>query len=181
VTHVEPLAPESITDPELRELIARCEQLGVPDALFPRILAHVPAYAKAVLRAMLMSHAEGNVDHRLKEIVRVQLARFAGDPYFSRLRSRRALEAGLDEAAIDAGSGDYDDDPRFTEAEKLALRYADQMYLDPGKVDAAFYGELKKHYSEAQIMELGAFIALHYGMQVFMRTLGATPPGARRG
>jgi alkylhydroperoxidase family enzyme len=179
VTHVVPLAPEKITDPELRELIARCEELGVPDALFPRILARVPTYAKALLRAMLMSHTEGNVDHRLKEIIRVQLARFAGDPYFSRLRSRRALAAGLDEAAIDAGSGDYDDDARFTEAEKLALRYADQMYLDPGKVDAALYAELKKHYSEAQIMELGAFIALHYGMQVFMRTLGAAEPGSR--
>ena len=176
---IDPVPRESITDPELAELIGRCEKLGVPDALFPLILARVPAYAKAILRAMLMSHAEGNVDHKLKEIARVQLARVAGDRYFSALRSRRAREAGLDEATIDAGSGDYDDDPRFTEAEKLALRYADQMYLDPGKVDAAFYDELKQHYSEAQIMELGAFIALHYGMQVFMRTLVASEPGAR--
>lgn len=173
--HIEPLAREAIADPELRELIERCERLGVPDALFPRILARMPDYAKSILRAMLMSHEAGNVDHRLKEIVRVQLARFAGDRYFSALRSTKAREAGLDEATIDAGSGDYDDDPRFTEAEKLALRYSDQMYLDPGKVDAAFYEELKKHYSEAQIMELGAFVALHYGMQLFMRTLDASP------
>ncbi len=177
--HVEPVAPEAIADPELRELIERCERLGVPDALFPRILARMPDYAKSILRAMLMSHEAGNVDHKLKEVVRVQLARFAGDRYFSALRSKRAHEAGLDEATIDAGSGDYDDDPRFTEAEKLALRYADQMYLDPGKIDAAFYDELKKHYTEAQIMELGAFIALHYGMQVFMRTLDATPLDGR--
>jgi len=178
MSRIEPLGREAITDPELRALVERCERLGVPDALFPLILARVPDYAKAILRAMLMSHESGNVDHRLKEIVRVQLARFAGDRYFSGLRSRRAREAGLDEATIDAGSGDYDDDPRFTEAEKLALRYSDQMYLDPGKVDAAFYDELKKHYSEAQIMELGAFIALHYGMQVFMRTLDAAPLAA---
>ena len=175
MSRIAPVAREAITDPELAELVARCEQLGVPDALFPLILARVPSYAKAILRAMLMSHAEGNVDHKLKEIARVQLARFAGDPYFSALRSQRARAAGLDEATIDAGSGDYDDDPRFTEAEKVALRYADQMYLDPGKVDAAFYDELKKHYTEAQIMELGAFIALHYGMQAFMRTLDAAP------
>jgi len=174
---IEPLKREAITDPELRELIERCERLGVPDALFPRILARMPDYAKAILRALLMSHESGDVNHRLKEIVRVQLARFAGDRYFS-VRSTRARAAGLDEATIDAGSGDYDDDPRFTEAEKLALRYSDQMYLDPGKVDAAFYDELKKHYSEAQIMELGAFIALHYGMQVFMRTLDAAPLAA---
>ena len=53
-----------------------------------------------------------------------------------------------------------------------------RMYLDPQKVDAAFYDEMKRHYSEAQIMELGGFIAFHYGMQVFMRTLDARPLAA---
>jgi EAL domain-containing protein (putative c-di-GMP-specific phosphodiesterase class I) len=45
------------------------------------------------------------------------------------------------------------------------------MYLDSQKVDKAFYDEMKKHYSDAQIMELGAFMVHQYGMQVFMRTL----------
>ena len=49
------------------------------------------------------------------------------------------------------------------------------MYREPGKLNAEFYDEGKRHYSEAQIMELGGFIALHYGLQVFMRTLGAFP------
>ena len=173
--HIEPLEQSQISDPELLALMARAEALGVPDALFTRIVARVPSYAKVLLNALIVSHGQGNVDHRLKEIIRIQLARFAGDSYFSALRSKQALAAGLTEDTIDAGCGDYDDDPRFTEAEKVALRYADQMYLDPNKVDSAFYDEMKRHYSEAQIMELGGFIAFHYGMQVFMRTLGATP------
>ena len=173
--HIEPIKLEEIRDPELRSLIARCEALGVPDALFPRILARVPEYAKALLRALLMSHAEGNVDHRLKEIIRVRLARTAGDRYFAGLRSAQAQKEGLDEETIAAGSGKFDDDPRFTAAEKWALRYAREMYLNPEKVDAAFYDEGRKHYTEAQIMELGAFIAFHYGMQAFTRTLGALP------
>ena len=176
--HIEPLELAQISDPELLALMARAEQLGVPDALFTRIVARVPSYAKVLLNALLVSHGQGNVDHRLKEIIRIQLARFGGDTYFGALRSKRALAAGLDEATIDAGCGDYDDDPRFSEAERVALRYADQMYLDPQKVDRAFYDEMKKHYSEAQIMELGGFIAFHYGMQVFMRTLDARPLAA---
>ena len=44
------------------------------------------------------------------------------------------------------------------------------------KVGGPFYAELKKHYTEAQIMELGAFIAFHYGMQMFMRSVGAAAP-----
>ncbi len=176
MTYVTPLPRKAITDPEMRELIARSEALGVPDDTFARIVALAPQQAKPLMRALLMSHAEGNVDHRLKEIIRIQLARFAGDKYFAAQRSRKAREMGLDEGRIEAGCGDYEDSDLFTEAEKCALRYADQMYLDPTKVDAAFYAELKTHYTEPQIMELGAFIAFHYGMQMFMRSLGAAAP-----
>ena len=175
MSHIQPLKAEEIRDPELQELIRRGEALGVPDALFSRILARAPAHAKAVLRALLHSHTEGNVDHRLKEIIRVQLARIAGDPYFGGLRSARAKGKGLDEERIAAGAGKFESDPRFSAAEKWALRYAREMYLNPEKIDAAFYSEGKRHYTEAQIMELGAFIAFHYGMQAFARTLGARP------
>jgi alkylhydroperoxidase family enzyme len=175
----EPQRAEATGDPELDALIARCKALGVPDAAFPRILARVPGYAKALLRALLVSHAEGNVDHRLKEVIRVQLARTAGDPYFARLRSARGRELGLDEETIAAGLGGFEDDPRFSAAEKWALRYAREMYLNPENVNTAFYAEGKRHYSEAQIMELGAFIAFHYGMQTFMRTMGRMAGGGK--
>ncbi len=172
---IQPLQRDEIRDPELLELIRRGEALGVPDALFPRILARVPGHAKALLCALLVSHAEGNVDHRLKEIIRVQLARTAGDPYFGGLRSSKARQAGLDEEKIAAGAGKFENDPRFSAAEKWALSYAREMYLNPENIDAAFYAEGKRHFTEAQIMELGAFIAFHYGMQAFSRTLGAVP------
>ncbi|MCC7486275.1 MAG: carboxymuconolactone decarboxylase family protein [Burkholderiales bacterium] len=171
--HIDPVRPAEVSDPELRELLSRCAALGVPDERFAGVLARVPEYAKALLRAMLASHAGGNVDHRLKEIIRVGLARTAGDPYFAALRSARARSEGLDEARIAAGCGSFENDPQFSGAEKWALRYARAMYLDPETVDAAFYAEGKRHFSEAGIMELGAFIAFHYGMQVFSRTLGA--------
>lgn len=175
MSRIEPLPESAIDDPALRDLIARGQALGVPDALFPRLLARVPGYAKPLMRALIESHGAGNVDHKLKEIIRIQLARFAGDAYFAGLRSEKARAAGLTEAEIEAGCGDYEDAACFTEAEKCALRYADQMYLDSSKVDDALYAELKRHWTEAQIMELGAFIAFHYGMQLFMRSLGAKP------
>ena len=180
MTYVAPLPREAITDPEMLDLMAQAEALGVPDDLFPRIAARAPEQAKPFMRALLMSHAEGNVDHRLKEVIRILLARFAGDRYFAALRSHKARAMGLNEERIEAGCSDYEDSGLFTEAEKCALRYADQMYLDASKVDAAFYAELKTHFSEPQIMELGAFIAFHYGMQMFMRSIGATAPRSPR-
>jgi hypothetical protein len=174
MTHIAPLPLEAITDPEMLELIAQGKALGVPDDLFPRLLARAPAQAKPVLRAFLMSHTQGNVDHKLKEIVRILLARFANDKYFASLRSRKAQAMGLTEARIDEGVSEYEDDEKsFSAAEKCALRFADLMYLDANQIDKAFYDEMKKHWSEAQIMELGAFMVCHYGMQMFMRSLGA--------
>jgi alkylhydroperoxidase family enzyme len=171
MTRIAPLPKEAITDPELRALMAEGEALGVPDDLFPRILARAPEQAVPLMRALLMSHARGNVDHKLKEIMRILLARFANDTYFASLRSTKA---DLTEARIDDGCFAYEnDDKGFTEAEKCALRYADLMFLDANQLDQAFYDDMKRYWSEAQIMELGAFIAFHYGMAMFMRSLGA--------
>ena len=108
-------------------------------------------------------------------MIRIQLATKAEDPYFSNLRSRRALDAGLTEERIQAALGDFANDPQFTPAEKWALDYAHRMYRTPESVDAAYYDEGKQHWTEAQIMELGGLVAIHYGMQVFMRTLQVNP------
>ena len=87
-----------------------------------------------------------------------------------------ATDSGLDEATIEAGCGDFAADPRFSGAEKWAQRYASLMFTAPKAVDKAFYDEGKTHYTEAQIMELGAFIAFHYGMQLFIGTLEVPTP-----
>lgn len=163
---------EEISHPKIKEMMALAAEYDVPDPRFFQIMAHAPGYAQAIFDAMYKSHAEGNVDHVLKEIMRIQLARQARDPYFAAMRSKKAMAAGLTEERIAAGYGDFAKDDSFSGPEKWALSYARLMYTDPKKVNGDFYAEGKKHYSEAEIMEMGAFIALHYGIQLFMRTLG---------
>ena len=85
-----------------------------------------------------------------------------------------AQDMGLTEQRINEGCYEYENDTKgFSEAEKIALRFADLMYLDANQIDKAFYDEMKKHWSEAQIMELGSFMVCHYGMAMFMRSMGA--------
>ncbi len=166
-----PVPRGEIDDPKLLALIARSEETGIADSRFVRLLAHVPGYAEALHDALDRSLTEGDVDLGLKEILRIQLARLAGDRYFAGFRSKQALRSGLTEERIEAGCGDFGNDDRFTPAEKWALRYGWLMYRAPEQVDKAFYDEGKMYYSEAQIVELGAFIAFHYGMQIFFGTL----------
>ena len=172
---IDPVPMEKIDQPEVREMIEQARELGVPDDQFLGILAHVEGYTEPLFDALYRSHALGDVDHKLKEIIRVQLARLAKDPYFSAMRSSKAQAEGLTEEDIEAGCGDFENESRFSDAEKWALRYAWLMFREPKKLNQAFYDEGKTHYSEAQIMEIGAFVAYHYGMQVFMSTLQMTP------
>lgn len=171
MTLIEPVEKETAEAQGLTKRMAAFTGLGDESATFIRILARAPGYAEALWDAMAESLFEGNVDHSLKEIMRIQLANTANDPYFSALRSKRALDAGLTEERIAAGQGDYMNDAQFSDAEKWGLDYAYRMYTTPETVDAAFYDAGKQLWSEAQIMEMGGLIAIHFGLQSFMATL----------
>ncbi len=49
------------------------------------------------------------------------------------------------------------------------------MALNPDKIDAAFYDELRRHFSEEEIVELGAFIGFNIGYHTFFGTLKFYP------
>jgi hypothetical protein len=55
------------------------------------------------------------------------------------------------------------------------LRYSELMATDPDKVDAAFFDELRKHYSDEEIVELGAFIGFNLGYHTFFGSLKFYP------
>jgi hypothetical protein len=81
----------------------------------------------------------------------------------------------LSEELLDEGIDNYAASGRFTAAEKIALRYSELMSVDPDAVDAAFFDELRKHFSDDEIVELGAFIGFNLGYHTFFGTLKFYP------
>jgi alkylhydroperoxidase family enzyme len=65
----------------------------------------------------------------------------------------------------------------FSEAEKLALEYAECVTITGQDVDDALFARLKQHYSEAQIVELTAAIALENFRSKFNPALGIEAQG----
>ncbi len=60
-------------------------------------------------------------------------------------------------------------------AEKIALLYSELMATAPGRLDAAFYEQLGKHYTVEEIVELGAFVGFNIGFHTFFGTLDFFP------
>lgn len=90
------------------------------------------------------------------------------------MRSAAARQLGVTEADLDDAEN-YEQSAKLTEAEKLALRYADQMQRDPAVITREWYAELHRHYSEAEVMELAIFVALNLGFHAVFSTLEFTP------
>lgn len=174
-------ALEEIRDAGMLAAIEQDAADGLGDSLWLRVMARKPREAAALYRFVRQAGWEGNVDHGLKEIIRVRLARLARDPYFSNLRSQAARDAGLTEARIEAGCGDLSQEASFSEAERIAIDYADLMFRDKARLDAAFYDRLRRHYNDAQIMELGSWAALIWGLAGWFSTMGLYPQQDREG
>jgi hypothetical protein len=76
---------------------------------------------------------------------------------------------------LDEGIDNYAESDRFSQADKLALRYSELLATNPDAIDAAFFDELRKHYSEEEIVELGLFIGFNLGYHTFFGSLKFYP------
>jgi alkylhydroperoxidase family enzyme len=83
-------------------------------------------------------------------------------------------DGGEERLAAVAG---WRDSGLFSEAERAALEYADRMTVTGQSVDDALFARLKQHYSEAQIVELTAAIALENFRSKFNPALGIEAQG----
>ena len=72
---------------------------------------------------------------------------------------------------------DWRDSKLFSVTERLALEYAERITTTGQKVDEALFAELKKHFTEAQIVELTAAIAMENFRSKFNPPLGIEAQG----
>ncbi len=83
-------------------------------------------------------------------------------------------EGGLDKVAEVLN---WRDSKLFSPAERVALEYAERITYTDRQVDDVFFAEVKKHFSEAQIVELTAAVALENFRSKFNPTLGVEAQG----
>jgi len=69
------------------------------------------------------------------------------------------------------------DSSRFSPSERLALEYAERITYTDRHVDDAFFAELRRHFTEAQVVELTAAIAMENFRSKFNPTLGVEAQG----
>ena len=73
-------------------------------------------------------------------------------------------------AAIDNPSS-----PLIDARGRAAIRYVEKLAVDHHNVDDALWGELRRHFSEAEIIELTVHATLCIGLGRFNEVIGVDP------
>jgi AhpD family alkylhydroperoxidase len=165
---------DQIRDPELEAVLERAERLSTPKPAWYLTLAHNPEMAKAYASYWEATHRGGIVEHTTKELMRIAISQLLGCGFCADQRSVVAVEQGLDEADAAACAVQQFDhpDPRV----RAALRYARALVVetDPAAFDDV-YADLRRAYSDAEIVELACFAAIAIGGVTLSRSLRIDP------
>jgi AhpD family alkylhydroperoxidase len=162
--------PSTVTDPALTAALEDSRTYGTPRLESQSIRAHVPAVLRTFSESWQQVFREGVLDHRIKELARVYVAKSLECGYCAGQRSHLGAEQGLTEREYDDLIFFRDSD-RYDGRERAALRWAESIAWDPDSADDDLWAELHTHFSEPELVELGYFIGLTMGQQRFLKTL----------
>jgi AhpD family alkylhydroperoxidase len=166
---IRPLTDDEATGTQ-RLLIQSAEHNGAPDPLCARIYVRSEA-GRNWLRHWNELLNGGVLPVPLKELCRVLISMKHGCGYCSTVRSRIASEAGLTEEKLMA-TVDFETSPLFDARERAALRFASRFKEGDDAIDSdAVYADLKAHFTEEEIIELGLLCAETDGVGKFARSL----------
>jgi alkylhydroperoxidase family enzyme len=112
------------------------------------------------------------VPHEIKELARVQIAQMIGCEFCARQISPLAASITEEEKISCALPNWEHPDPKT----RAALAFARTLTLDDGR-DSEVYEEVKKYYSNAEIIELSAFFCLTAGGNRMAKSWSIEPHG----
>ena len=141
------------------------------DGTFFEVFAqHLPLYRWYINQFYGEVFYKGLVDQQFKELLRLRLSTLHGCRFCNQGNRKDALAAGLTSAQI--ASFEAPENGPFNDAEKAVLALADQLSLLnlAAEMDATLHERLQRHFTDAQILELGLIGGILAGVAKFLFT-----------
>lgn len=163
------VAPDRM-DAAMRAEMERCQREGTPRPESSAVRAHVPACFWFFANSWRDIFRNGVLEHPIKELCRLYVSRSVQCEYCGNQRSVKAAQSG---AVIEDHVKDllnFESSKNYDDRQKAALAYAEAIVWHLN-TDDAFWERLTRHYTEAELVELGCMIGLTLGQQSWLRLL----------
>ena len=155
--------------PELREFFEDAKQrIGfVPNSML--IMQRKPKLVKAFAQLGDAVRSDAKIDRMLISLISYVASRAAGCLYCMAHTAEGAAKAKPEKLEA---VWEFRTSPLFTEAERVALDFAIAAASVPNGVTDEMFAELRKHYSEDQIVDIVAVISLFGWLNRWNDSLG---------
>jgi AhpD family alkylhydroperoxidase len=153
--------PVAEWDPQLRDL-AQADTLPVVQQKMLGVYANAPELAKAFLTFSGALSQGITLRRRLLELVRLRIAYHNQCRSCMAVRYKSALEDGLTEDLVCSLEKPMEASD-LTDAEKAAIHYADLAASNHFGISEETFAELRKYYTEKEIVELCIYVAYCVG------------------
>lgn len=144
------------------------------------IYAHVPGLLRGYGRLEQATAKLRRLDWRLQVLAELKVTTLTQCEFCIDLASQIARRSGLSDEQLLALPR-YRESKLFTGLEKLVMDYAVGMSRTPVEVPDALFAELRKHFDEAQLVELTHHIALENMRGRFNAAFGIGAAGFSEG
>ena len=123
------------------------------------VFAHVPAALRHLMPLLLELRAAKTLPKRALELAIVTVSQLNGCHYCVAHHKPFLAVEGVSAAAADRLL-DYQGHPELDDNDKLVVEYAIAAWERPNRLPDALFARLRRHFSEAQIVELTLRITL---------------------
>ena len=157
MANLEPLRRED--HPELEELFRHYDETlsFVPNSLYT--MARRPEILEAFSELITQIWRSGTLPIELKPLVAIVSSNAAGCRYCQAHESVDARERGVKAEKI-AAVWEFETSPLFDDAERAALRLARDASFQPNLATPEHFEELRRYYTEGEIVEIMAVVGL---------------------
>ena len=159
MAYLDPLPADM--NPDLRDTFATYQRLLGYAPTTVLILQRRPKLVKALAQmASAVWDPASEVDIGFKRLVAYMAGRTHGCAYSMAHSAEAAHRAGVSDEKL-AAVIDYKTSPLFSEAERVALDFAIAAASQPNAVTEAHFANMRKHWSEGQIVEIAGLVAVN--------------------
>jgi alkylhydroperoxidase family enzyme len=139
---------------------------------FNGVMAWRPELLSAFFQFYEKVWTEGVLDVRIKDLARMKIARTVGCRMCQNTRFKVAEGASTEEDYLQIDDIENSD---YTDAEKAALRYVETFCVGASYITDEMVDDLRRHFSEAQIIELSVLTAAAEGFGSINVALNIAP------
>src|SRR6267154_1588617 len=123
------------------------------------VFAHVPAALRHLMPLLIELRAAKTLPKRALELAIVTVSQLNACDYCVAHHKPFLAVEGVSSAGADRLL-DYQGHPELDESDKLVVEYAIAAWEHPGRIPDSLFDRLRRHFSEAQIVELTLRITL---------------------